>query len=157
MDLPEDFFNVREEEAEKETLEEQFTRERLEWSAKVENMGFQMKKVTNIPELMTNIYTERQRCVEYYHYLISILIKLNKKYKQEYADKYDFWSFKSQIRYPNETAKNNKIQTQLADLLLQREMIENHAKYMDKTASTIDNIIYAVPKRIELEQISRGK
>lgn len=162
---PRDYFDmtngtteiIGEEGEKKETLDDQFARERLEWSTKVENMGFQMKKVTNIPELMTEVYTERQLCVEYYHYLISVLIKLNRKYKKEYADKYDYWSFKSQIRYPNESAKNNKIQTELADSLIQRETVENHSKYIDKTISTIDNIIYAIPKRIELEQISRGK
>lgn len=160
---PRDYFEMTSgttesgEENKKESLDEQFTRERLEWSTKVTNMGLQMKKVSNIPELMTDVYTERQLCVEYYHYLISVLIKLNKQYKKEYAIKYDYWSFKSQIRYPNESAKNNKIQTELADMLMQRETVENHSKYIDKTISTIDNIIYAIPKRVELEQISRGK
>ena len=133
-----DFFNINPEVNKEETLVEKFAREREEWTKKVEDMGLQMKKVTNIPELMTDVYTERQRAAEYYHYLISVLIKLNRKYRKDFAERHDYWSFKSQIRYPNETSKNNKIQTELADILEKRETVENHSKYIDKTVSTID-------------------
>lgn len=152
-----DFFNINPEVPKEEQLEDKFAKERLEWSGKVGEMSEQMKSVLKVSELMTNIYTERQRCVEYYHYLISILIKINKEYRRRYAERWDFWSYKSQIRYPNNTALDNKIKTELADVLEKRELIDNHSKFMDKTVSTIDNLIYAIPKRIEIEQISRGK
>jgi len=152
-----DFFNINPEVPEEETLVDKFAKERLEWSQKIQDMSEQMKSVSKVSELMVTVYTERQRCVEYYHYLISILIKVNREYKKQYAERFDFWSWKSNIRYPNEGAKNNKIQTELAELLEKRETIENHAKFIDKTAATIDNLIYAIPKRIEIEQISRGK
>lgn len=157
---PQDFFNINpnpEEEPKKESLEEKFAKERLEWSGKVAEMSQQMKSVLKVSELMTEVYTERQRCVEYYHYLISILIKINKEYRRQWSEKHDYWTWKSNIRYPNENSKNNKIQVELADILEKRELIDNHSKFIDKTASTIDNLIYAIPKRIEIEQISRGK
>jgi hypothetical protein len=120
-------------------------------------MSEQMKSVLKVSELMTNVYTERQRCIEYYHYLISILQKVNKEYRRQYAERFDYWSWKSNIRYPNNNALNNKIQVELADLIEKREKIENHSKYILSTSSTIDNIIFAIPRRIEIEQISRGK
>jgi hypothetical protein len=152
-----DFFNINPDVPKEEQLDDKFAKERLEWSGKVAEMSQQMKSVLKVSELMTNIYTERQRCVEYHHYLISILIKINKEYRRRYAERWDFWSYKSQIRYPNNTALDNKIKTELADVLEKRELIDNHSKFMDKTVSTIDNLIYAIPKRIEIEQISRGK
>lgn len=152
-----DFFNINPEVPKEEQIEDKFAKERLEWSGKIAQMSEQMKSVLKVSELMTNIYTERQRCVEYYHYLLSILIKINREYRKKYSERWDFWSYKSQIRYPNNTALDNKIKTELSDVLEKRELIDNHAKFMDKTISTIDNIIYALPKRIEIEQISRGK
>jgi len=152
-----DFFNINPDVPKEETIEEKFARERLEWSEKIAGMSLKMKTVLKVSELMTDIYTQRQRCVEYYHYLISKLILINKEYRRRYSERHDFWSFKSNIRYPNETSKNNKIQTELAEVLQNREMIDNHSKFMDKTISTIDNLIYAIPKRIEIEQITRGK
>ena len=156
-----DFFNinpeVKEEASVIETLDTKFSNERLEWSTRVGEMNKQMKGMGPLSELMTEVYTERQRCVEYYHYLISILVGLNKKYRKQYEERYSFWSWKSNIRYPNETSKVNKIQTELADILEKRELIDNHAKFINSTCGTIDNIIYAIPKRIEIENIARGK
>lgn len=154
---PQDFFDANDTNKKEETLVAKFERERLEWTTRINDMSSQMKKMTDLAELMTNVYTERQRSVDYYHYLISILIKINRKYRKDYADRYDFWSFKSQIRYPNESGKVNKILTELAEILEKRDLIESHSKFIDKTTSTLDNLIYAIPKRIELEQISRGK
>jgi len=140
-----------------ESLEERFAKERLEWSAKVADMSSKMKKIFDIPELMTELYTERQRCVEYYHYLISLMIKLNREYNATYAERQDYYTNKVQIRYPNETIKHNRIMVDMVEIVEKRATLDNHSKFIDKTVSTLDNLIYAIPKRVEIEQISRGK
>jgi hypothetical protein len=155
MDQP-DFFNINPDVPKEQSLEDKFAKERLEWGEKVAEMSEKMKNVFKVGELMTEIYTERQRCIEYYHYLISILIKVNREYKKNYAERFDYWSYKSQIRYPNQPALNNKIHVELADILEKRELIDNHSKFMLECKNTIDNIIYAIPKRIDIEKISRG-
>jgi hypothetical protein len=140
-----------------ESLENRFSRERKEWDAKIAEMSAKMKQIFEIPELMTYLYTERQRAVEYYHYLISLMIGMNKTYNRAYAEKYDYYTNKVQVRYPNESTKHNRILVDLQDLVEKRAIVDNHSKYMDKTISTLDNIIFAIPKRVEIEQISRGK
>jgi len=149
-----DFFNINPDVPEEKSLDEKLSAERLEWTTKISEMN--LKNIDDIPDLMINLYSERQRCVEYYHYLISKLIILNKEYRKRYAERYEFWSHKSQIRYPNESTKNNKILTELNDVILKRESIENHSKFMLETKNTLDNIIYAVKNRIDLEKIKRG-
>jgi hypothetical protein len=140
-----------------ESLAEKFARERLEWSEKITVMSAKMKNVMAVAELMTTLYTERQLAVEYYHYLISMLIPMNRKYNAAYAERFDYYTTKVQVRYPNEATKHNRIQVDLADMIEKRAMVDNHTKFIDKTISTIDNIIFAVPRRVEIEQISRGK
>ena len=152
-----DFFNINPDIKKEPSLEEKFITEREEWNKRVEDMSSKMKSVLKVSELMTEVYTERQICIEYYHYLLSKLIIINKEYRRQYVEKYEYWTYKSNIRYPNETSKNNKIQTQLSDLLEKREILDNHSKFIQGTCSTIDNLIYAIPKRIEIEQITRGK
>jgi len=155
-----DFFNINPDipaEETKETLDDKFTRERKEWGQRIAKMNQLMKGMGPLSELMLEVYTERQICLEYYHYLISVLIKVNRKYKKSWDERWIFWTHKSNILYPNETQKGNKIQVELADILEKRELLDNHAKFIDKTLGTIDNLIYAIPKRIEIEQISRGK
>jgi hypothetical protein len=149
-----DIFNT---EMEEESLETRFAKERLGWSNKISELSKRINKIFDIPSLMTDIYTERQRCVEYHHYLITLLIQINKEYKKQYCERHDYWTHKSQLRYPNESSKNMKILHELADIVTKRETLDNHAKFVDRTIQTIDNIIYAIPKRIEVEQISRGK
>jgi len=157
-----DFLNpkvepTQEEISEKQTLENRFAAERLQWSGKIKAMSAQLKTVVQVGELMTEIYTERQRGLEYYHYLISLLIKINKNYRKQYAEKHEFYTYKAQQRFTNETSKNTQIQSELGELLEKREALDNHAKFMDGTIKTIDNIIFGLKSRIEIEQISRGK
>ena len=142
---------------EKETLVTRFTSERLQWSAKVKDLSENFKSILKTGELQTVIYTERQRALEYYHYLISLLIKINKTYRKIYAEKYDFYSWKSQKRFPNETTKNNQILSEMEELVEKREMIENHSKFILNTLQSCDNIIYGIKSRIDFENIARGK
>jgi hypothetical protein len=152
-----DFMNPEDQLKVEESLEQRFARERLEWSEKIAKMSAKMKKVFDIPELMTDLYTERQRAVEYYHYLISLLITMNKKYNASYAERHDYYTNKIQVRYPNESTKHNRILVDLAEQVEKRATIDNHSKFIEKTIGTLDNIIFAIPRRVEIEQISRGK
>ena len=141
---------------EQESLETRLSNERLEWSSKIEVMGKKMKNVLGLTELMVEVYTERQRAVEYYHYLISITSRLSKSYRKQWAQKYDHYTYNSQKRFPNEKSKELHILSEISEVVSKREAIDNHSKFIDNTIKTIDNIIYGIKYRIEIEQISRG-
>jgi len=143
--------------SEKETLEDRFSRERLQWGGKIKGMSGKLRKALDVAELMTEVYTERQLALEYYHYLISLLIKLNKRYTKSYSDKYKFYKYESQERIPNDKLIQIRINSELQDIKEKREIFDNHAKFIDGTIKTIDNIIFGIKSRIEVEQIARGK
>lgn len=147
----------KEEKAKQKTIEKKFSEERAEWNNKIQEMSNKLRKVMEIQELMTNIYTERQRALDYYYYLLSLISRINAKYRKEYAKKYEHYSFQSQKRFPNESTKNNQILSEMEDLVTTKETLGNHAKFMEDTVKTIDNLIYGIKYRIEVEQISRGK
>jgi len=151
-----DFFNINPDVPPEENLQDRFKRERSEWTTKTSEFGKSLRSVLDIPALMVDLYSERQRAVEYHHYIMSILSNVNKTYRARYNERYDFYSFKSQVRYPNETTKNTRILHELADIVEQREQLDNHAKFMTGTISTIDNIIYAINNRVKIEEIMRG-
>ncbi len=147
----------KEEEKKKETFKERYAKERLEWTQKIRDMSNKLKKIMEIQELLTTIYTERQQALEYHHYLLSLMARINITYRKEYAQKYEHYSFQSQKRFPNETTKNNQILSEMENIISQKEAITNHAKFMEDTTKTIDNLIFGIKYRIEIEQISRGK
>jgi len=146
-----------EEKKEQETIEKRFDRERLEWTRKIHDMSQKLKKVFEIQDLLTNIYTERQRAIEYNHYLLTLMTRVNRTYRKQYAQKYEHYSFQTQKRFPNETTKNNQILSEMEEVVLKKESLANHAKFMEDTTKTIDNLIFGIKYRIEIEQMSRGK
>jgi len=143
--------------SEKETLEDRFSRERTQWGGKIKGMSGKLRKALDVAELMTEVYTERQIALEYYHYLISLLIKINKRYNKSYSDKYKFYKYESQERLPSDKIIQIRVNAELQDMKEKREIFDNHAKFMDGTIKTIDNIIFGMKSRIEVEQIARGK
>ena len=139
-----------------QSLDDLYRKERLKWSDDIKAMTIRLKNVMEIQLLMVDVYSERQRAVEYYHYLISLLIGVNKSYRRKYAERFKHYTDSIQIRV-NKDQINNLINNDVESLALHREKLENHAKFMNNTVSTIDNIIYGIKYRIEIEQISRGK
>jgi hypothetical protein len=144
-------------EEKQKTIEQRFDAERLEWTKKINDMSNQLRKVMEIQDLLTNVYTERQRGLEYYHYLITLLTKINASYRKQYAQKYEHYSFSSQKRFPNEATKNNQILSEMEEVLSKKEALANHSEFMKDTVKTIDSLIFGVKYRIEIEQISRGR
>ena len=134
-----------------------FSNERIEWTRKVKEMSLLLKRLPDVISLQSSIYTERQLAVEYYHYLISLLQKINKSYTKQYAEKYDYYSNKSQRRFPNERNKELQIISELGDLKLKKDAIENHSKFILGVTTTLDNIIYGIKSRIDIENILNGK
>lgn len=149
--------DVPEENKDQNSMETRFSKEREEWTSKINDMATRMKKIVDVADLMTMAYTERQRAVEYYHYLMSLLYKISKTYRKQFSEKYDYYSYKSQKRFPNERVKEIQILSDLSQIVSIRDQIENHSKFIDKTIATMDNIIFGIKHRVEIEQILRGK
>ena len=146
-----------EEKKEEESLNNRFSRERDEWTVKIQNMSQRLKKVYEIQELLVDVYTERQRAIEYNHYLISLMNRVNISYRKVYSQKYEFYSFQAQKRFPNEATKNNQILSEMEEIVSKKDSLSNHAKFMEDTTKTIDSLIFGIKYRIEIEQMSRGK
>jgi len=138
-------------------MEVRFAKERVEWTEKVKNMSTMMKRLPDVAELMTNIYTERQRAVEYYHYLMSLLYKIGKTYRKQFTEKYDFYTYKSQKRFPNEKVKEIQILADLSPTVFLKEQIENHSKFISETIKSLDSIIFGIKNRIDIENLLNGK
>ena len=138
------------------TMATRFQNERVEWTGKIKELGGKMKNIVDMSFLMTNIYTERQIAVEYHYYLLGLLSKVNKSYRKQYAEKYDYYTYKSQKRFPNERNKEIQIMSELAPTLTTKEALENHQKFMEDTIKTLDQIIFGIKARVEIENILRG-
>ncbi len=135
--------------------DEIYAKKRLEWSTKVKSLASRLKDVYDIPSLQVDLYSDRQIAVEQYHYLYSLLIGVNKSYNRKYTERFKYYTDSIQFRV-NKEQITNLINNDLETLVLHREKLQNHYKYMLNTISTIDNIIYGIKSRVEIEQIRLG-
>jgi len=138
-------------------LDDKLSKKRDEWTNKIKDMGKKLKSLQDANDLLTDIYTERQLAVEYYHYLIAVFSKINKKYYKEWSDRYDFYTYQSNKRFPNEKQKTIQIMSDLGEIVIKRELLENHLKFMDKSIDSIDGIKFGIGYKIEIEKLSKGK
>ena len=138
---------------------DKFEKDRAEWTNKIQEMSKQLSKVELLSELQTWIFSERQIAVEYKHFIIGKISKVNKAIKKKYAERYDFYSLPNNkecpYRYP-EQAKTQKIWSDLADINYIKEVLENHLSFIDNTIKTIDNIIFGINNKIKIEDYIRG-
>jgi hypothetical protein len=139
------------------SMETRFAKERKEWTEKINDLSLKIKRLVDMIELETTVYTERQRLVEYYHFLLSLIHKVNKSYTKKYAEKYDYYSYHSQKRFPNEAKKDIQIMAELGDDLFKKQILENHSKFILGTIDSIDKLIYGIKNRVDIENIMNGK
>jgi hypothetical protein len=139
----------KEVDSELEKIKERFIEERTAWKEKVVDMAKRMKMVKDLPELQVDLYTYRQEAIEYYYNLNLAVIKLEKKYSklkrklvEEINDK--------DVRY-GKTDMNTIVDGAAADQKHHVEMIKSHASYFYETVKTIDNMIFGIKHRLEME------
>lgn len=141
------------EQAQPATLEEYIAQHQQQWSSVISEMNLMMRKFSDLPELQMTIYSKRQNALDYYFNLLHQVSSMSKEYKKQYAAKYNSYKVNSQIRYNSDAAINAQIASDLADITYKLNLLENHAKYMQETIKTIDNLIYAISNRIRIEEL----
>jgi hypothetical protein len=148
--------NIKQEpqEPQDENLSQRFERERLEWTEKITALSKMLKSIDETAELQTEVYSQRQIAVEYYHYIMTLLANKNREYRKKYKERFEFYSNSYDYRVKDEI-KSTFIANDLSEIYSIKESLENHMKFMDKTIGTIDNIIFGIKHRISLEEYKR--
>lgn len=139
-----------------DTYEEKLKNIQNKWVDKIKELNEKMKNLSSLDGLLNEIYSERQNACDYYFSLLSILTKLSRKYKSEYAIKYSYYKTQSQIRFTSDSSINNQIEADLEEIKGQISMIETHGKYMQETIKTIDNLIYGINNKIRVYELING-
>lgn len=138
----------------KETnLEEFIANKQAEWGDKIKKLNEKFKTIPSLSELTTEIYTTRQDLQEYHKSMLMKCASLNREYKKKYAELYNSYKTTSQIKYNSDQAINAQIAAQLADFNYTMELMNHHTNYIDETIKTIDNLIYGIKNRIDIEQL----
>jgi hypothetical protein len=114
-----------------------------------------MKNIREIAEVQVELYSDRQKILEYSYKLGQILTKLNSNYRTEKRAKMVYYSEEHNTRY-GANEKNSLIDGDLAEIKRKIDLVDNHMSFMNETTKTIDHMLYGIKSRISLEEFMRG-
>lgn len=132
-----------------ERIKERFIEERGKWKDKVVDMARRMKSISDLAELQVDLYTYRQEAIEYYYNLNLAVIKLEKKYSKLKRKLVEELNDKD-VRY-GKTDMNVIVDGAAADHKHHIEIVKSQSSYLYETVKTIDNMIFGIKHRIEIE------
>lgn len=144
------------ENTETKSLDDYIAKSKQEWLDIVNEMNKKFKSINALRDLTSELYSQRQIALEYNNELLNKISILNKKYRVEYANKFNFYKTQSNLMYKSDSSINAQILSDLSELLYKIEIMSNFSEFMKETIKTIDDMIYAVANRIRLEELIIG-
>jgi len=136
-------------------LDKGFSEEREGWTGKIRGLSVRMNNIREIADVQVELFSERQRLLEYTYQLGAILTKLNKKFRKDKSDRMRHYSEQTQIRY-GANEKTPLIDGDLTEIKSRVEVVDNQISFLNETVKTIDHMLYGIRQRIILEEYIRG-
>ena len=82
-----------------ENYEDTFNRERAEWTERIRELSIRMKNIREIAEVQVDLYSDRQKLLEYAYKLGQIVSRQNAKYRSDRRAKMVYYSEEHNVRY----------------------------------------------------------
>jgi len=134
---------------------EKFSTERSTWSNATIEIGRRFRDVENLAEVQVDLYSKRQEALEYQYKLIGIHTRLKNLYAVEWKKAYDSASVNEDIRY-NDKERSKVAESMVSKLKFKVESVSNQIEFFRETIKTIDNMIFGVKHRIDIENFKVG-
>jgi hypothetical protein len=150
-----DASNQTETSSKNEPLHQRFSKERDDWTQKVQSLSERLKTIYEVADLLTDLYSQRQIAGDYIHELVAHMSKLNRVFRERKRERFLHYTQNYDLRLDKDP-KMLFIDVDLADLVERREILQNHLEFMRETLRSIDTICYGVKHRISLEEYKRG-
>ena len=138
-----------------ENFEDTFNRERTEWTERIRELSIRMKNIREIAEVQVDLYSDRQKLLEYAYKLGQIVSNQNAKYRSDRRTKMVYYSEEHNVRYGS-NEKTSLIEGDLSDLKKKIDIVDNHVSFVNETIKTVDHMLYGIKSRISLEEFMRG-
>ena len=135
----------------KQSLSEKFKQERDNYSLEIRRNIEKLNNIRDLKEAQIFFLSTRQRLLEDNHTLIDTLSKLNKSYRQKKGKEWENASNQN-IRYQSHE-KKVIVEGRTSDMQETVEIIENQIAFMDGTIKTVDNVLFGLKTRIDLEKL----
>ena len=134
-----------------EDIASRYREVRSEISNEIKSSIEKMSSLKGLKEVQVSMLSLRQRLLEENHILIENLSSVQKKYRSAKAKQMEDISTNMQHRYQyNE--KNVLIDGKTANIKEVVDTIENQISFFVDSIKTIDNVLYGIKTRVEIEK-----
>lgn len=155
-DLQNQMDSFDEPEERKKSIEEKFEDRRVYLKNFIVSLAEEFRgEIEKLAETQTKIFSERQRILEEMYGLISKHSKFKKKKSLQWKEEYKKLSEESDFRY-GEKEKLKLIDEKLATITDVMDQIEAQIDYLKESVKTVDNMVFGVKHRIDIEDFKRG-
>ena len=136
-------------------FESQFSTERSEWTERITQLSIRIRNIREISEVQVELYSDRQKLLEYTYKLGQILTRLNAKYRSDRKNRMIYYSEEHNTRY-GANEKTTLLDGDLSEIKKRIEVVDNHMNFMNETVKTVDHFLFGIKTRIHLETFMRG-
>lgn len=135
----------------KQSLSEKFKQERDNYSLEIRRNIEKLNNIRDLKEAQIFFLSARQRLLEDNHTLIDTLSKLKKSYRQKKSKEWESVSNQN-IRYQSHE-KKVIVEGKTTNIQETVEIIENQIAFMDGSIKTVDNVLFGLKTRIDIEKL----
>lgn len=134
-----------------QSLSEKFKLERDNYSLEIRRNIEKLNNIKDLKEAQIYFLSTRQRLLEDNHTLIDTLSKLKRSYKEKKGKEWENVSNQN-IRYQSQE-KKVIVEGKTANMEETVEIIENQISFMDGSIKTVDNVLFGLKTRLDLEKL----
>jgi len=134
-----------------QSLSEKFRKERDNYSLEIRRNIEKLNNIKDLKEAQIYFLSTRQRLLEDNHTLIDTLSKLKKSYREKRGKEWENVSNQN-IRYQSQE-KKVIVEGKTANMEETVEIIENQIAFMDGSIKTVDNVLFGLKTRLDLEKL----
>jgi hypothetical protein len=135
----------------KSKISKKFQDRRAEVSKEIYENIEKLSNLKTLKEAQVNMLSLRQRLLEDNHTLLEHVTLLRKKYRDERSLEMENISRNLQIRY-QANEKNMVIEGRTSATKESLEIFENQITFFNESIKTIDNIIFGIKTRLDIEK-----
>ena len=131
-----------------------FDGELVKWDGMIESITSRMRDIGKCVDVQMDLYDHRHQIVDRKHKLLRTLAKFSMKYKEQraarllhYTGNYD--------RKLTTGERDKMVDSDTAKMKYKMDLLENHVNQIDQIFKLIENVIFGLKHRLELEAYLR--
>jgi hypothetical protein len=135
----------------KQKIAARFQEKRSEVSKEIQENISYLSNLKDLKKAQVNMLSLRQRLLEDNHTLLEHVTILRKKYREDRANEMENLSRNLQIRY-QANEKTVVIEGKTSAIKESLEIFETQVSFFNESIKTIDNIIFGIKTRLDIEK-----